>query len=155
MEKYQQVVLQGIHLDIEPHTLTQYKTNQEASMVAYLDLLNAARQYCDEHQLELSVSIPVFYPEAYLPMIYGLCDKVFVMAYEHPDIAYVEGKLAEEMEISKDKTVIVLSPNDFTDRLMLENFINQIIIKLGINEIAIHDLRRLLENDARSINKVQ
>lgn len=155
LEKYQQVVLQGIHLDIEPHTLTQYKTNQEASMGAYLDLLNAARQYCDEHQLELSVSIPVFYPEAYLPMIYGLSDKVFVMAYEHPDIAYVEGKLSEEMEISKDKTVIVLSPNDFTDRLMLENFINQIIIKLGINEIAIHDLRRLLENDARSINKVQ
>lgn len=155
LDKYRETNIRGIHLDIEPHTRNDFKTRRPEYMQAYTGLLQIARQYCDDRMLRLSVSIPMHYENQELEEIYFLSDQVFVMAYERPDPDFVARKLEEELSAGREKTIIALSPDDFEDRLSMEIFIENLLKKLGLNDVALHDLRRLIDIDARSVNKVK
>ncbi len=155
LDKYLETNIRGIHLDIEPHTRNDFKTRRPEYMQAYTGLLQIARQYCDDRMLRLSVSIPMHYENQELEEIYFLSDQVFVMAYERPDPDFVARKLEEELSAGREKTIIALSPDDFEDRLSMEIFIENLLKKLGLNDVALHDLRRLIDIDARSVNKVK
>jgi hypothetical protein len=155
LEKYRGTNIRGIHLDIEPHTRNDFKTRRPDYMLAYTGLLNIARQYCDDRMLRLSVSIPMHYENQELEEIYFVSDQVFVMAYERPELDFVARKLEEELSFGREKTIIALSPDDFEDRLSMEIFIENLLKTLGLNDIALHDLRRLIDIDARSVHKVK
>ncbi len=145
----------GLHLDVEPHALADWQQNRTTYLNQYIKMLREARTLSGLNDWELSVSIPVFYPDNIIKSIYQLSDKVFIMAYGHPSTDYINRKTSEERSISEEKTVIALSASDFKDRLQLENFIQKLIEETGIRKIAIHDFERLINLDDSTINTVE
>lgn len=145
--------MKSIHLDVEMHTIDDFKINSDIYEKEYIYMLRTARNQCDANGLQLSVSIPVYYNKTLLDSIYNLCDKVYLMAYEHPDIEYITQKVTEEFEVNAAKTIVAISASDFKDRLLFEAFVRKLLEKLGADQLAIHDLGRLIELDNRSVSK--
>ena len=146
--------LEGIHLDVEPQVLDDYKQNRQAYHDKLVSVLTDAKTLCIAENYKLSASVPLSFEISELSRIYELCDKVYLMAYEHPDLDYIKRKTADAISVSAEKSIIALSPSDFTDRLSMELFIEKMVQEMGVHQIAIHDLRRLIEIDNRSIQKV-
>lgn len=145
--------IKALHLDVEFHTLDDYRTNTSFYETEYIAMLKIARRLCDEKGFSLSVSIPVYFDNNLLAEIYNLADRVYLMAYEHPDVDYIIQKTSEEFATNSKKTVVALSASDFDDRLRFEAFAKQLLERLGANNLAIHDLNRLIKLDDQSVNK--
>ena len=140
----------GLHLDVEPHVFPDW--NQRRG--TYLENLTNSIIYLRsrlEDDASLSISIPNFYPEAFLQEIELHVDKVVVMCYENTDIDFIVRKLNEEVAVFGDRLAIALRTEDFEDRIVLEDFIKQLIQATGIENIAIHDLSRLIKLDEKTI----
>ena len=142
--------IKGIHLDIEPHTFDDFKENKEAYFEKYTALLQKAKTYAVANKLELSVSIPLHYPEDVLKTIFNLCDKVYLMAYENVTVEHIVKKTAEEMALGKDKVVLALRTKDFENREQMDAHFT----KLGFTKICYHDFDYLREFDNKSINAI-
>jgi hypothetical protein len=137
----------GIHLDVEPHTLKDYKANEQKYLQQYVNMVKAAAEYCKAKGIKLSVSIPLYYPEDVLKDIYANCDKVYLMAYEKPDLDFIQKKTTEEFALGKDKTVIALRAEDFATRHDMEVFMAKLSDKLKTDRFALHDLSRMISLD--------
>ncbi|TND08076.1 MAG: hypothetical protein FD123_2630 [Bacteroidetes bacterium] len=139
--------INGIHLDVEPHTLADWDTKKTEYLDAYVDMLRKARQYCNRKGWKLGVSIPVFYPETHLKEIYDIVDEAIIMAYEHPDAEWITKKIAEEMKISPGKTTIAIRAKDFKNRNDMEALMKELAQNLDLSVMALHDFSTLLELD--------
>lgn len=140
--------VKGIHLDIEPHTLAGFKENKEAYFNSYVQVLKQAKQFADANKLELSVSIPLSYPESVLEEINKTCRQVYLMAYENIDVDFILRKTEEEKTILKNKCVLALRTKDFENRTQMDEHFK----KLGFENTAYHDLDDLIKFDNTSIN---
>ena len=63
------------------------------------------------------------------------------MAYENPSVDYITRKTEEERTIDKSKTIIALRTKDFKNKEGMTQFIQQLTLSLGINELAIYDFK--------------
>jgi hypothetical protein len=141
----------AIHLDVEPHALTDYDGNKEKYLAMYVELLKKAKAYCTAKGLKLSVSIPVFYPENILKEIYAQADDVYLMAYEHPDADFIIRKVKEEFAIDPARTVIALRAQDFRNRTECEKMITELSKTLNTSRFALHDLESFVKLDELNI----
>ncbi len=141
----------AIHLDIEPHSsaFPDFDERRDYYFDLYTELLETTKTYAEQRGMELSVSIPVFYPTDTLTEIYALADMVYLMAYEIQSMDYLERRVSEEMELGAEKTVIALRANDFTKRSTFETYLKNASTKLGTYSFAMHDLRRFIELGTR------
>ena len=142
-------LIKGIHLDIEPHTMPGFKENQGQFFLKYIQILTQAKQFADANKLELSVSVPLNYPENVLEEINKTCNKVYLMAYENIDIEFIKRKTVEEQKILKNKCVLVLRTKDFKTRTEMDAHFKL----LAFDKTAYHDLDDLIKFDNTSINK--
>jgi hypothetical protein len=140
--------VKGIHLDLEPHTLPGFKENKERFFENYIKILKQAKKFADDNKLELSVSIPLSYPENVLEELNKACNNVYLMAYENVSVDFIAKKSAEEKAILKSKCVIALRTKDFENRTEMD----QLFKKLGFEKTAYHDLDDLIKFDNTSIN---
>ncbi len=134
----------GIHLDVEPHTLPDWKEKRQEYLRLYVEMLKNARAIADEKGMLLTVSIPVNLEAEILKEIYKLADKVYVMAYGENSLAGLLRRVAEEIEANREKTVIALRPADFSTRTEFEAFVSGLIEQGGIERIAVHEMDALL-----------
>jgi len=126
-----------IHLDIEPHTLPDYKENQEEYHRNYLKLLESVNTAIDDNKL--SVSIPVHWPAEVYQEIEKLVDTIYIMAYGKKNIDALENSLAVSSEMIPDeKYVIALRVNDFEDEWELENIFEMLNKRMNINQFSLH-----------------
>ncbi len=137
--------INGIHLDVEPHTFADWDTKKQEYLAQYVTMLKNARTYCNGKGWKLTVSIPVFYPEETLREIYAVADEVVLMAYEHPQADYILKKIAEELKINPAKTTVALRAKDFKNRQELETLINQLAEAGDLNTFALHDFSTLIK----------
>ncbi|MBA2610921.1 MAG: hypothetical protein H0U95_03050 [Bacteroidetes bacterium] len=140
--------VKGIHLDLELHTLPGFKENKEAAFDNYILIVKQAKKFADDNKLELSVSIPLSYPENVLEALNKNCNTVYLMAYENIDPDFIIKKSAEEKSILKTKCVLALRTKDFDNRTDMD----QQFKKLGFEKTAYHDLDDLIKFDNTSIN---
>ena len=140
--------IKGIHLDIEPHTMPGFKENKEKFFENYIVVLKQAKKFADDNKLELSVSIPLSYPENVLEEINKACNNVYLMAYENVDLDFINKKSSEEKAILKSKCVLALRTKDFENRTEMD----QLFKKSGFEKTAYHDLDDLIKFDNSSIN---
>ena len=140
--------IKGIHLDIEPHTFDDFKENKEQYFKKYINVLKQAKQFADNNKLELSVSIPLSYPDEILNEINSVCNQVYLMAYENVDPDFISRKTTEEKAILKNKCVLALRTKDFDNRTSMDETFK----KLGFEKTAYHDLDDLIKFDNTSIN---
>ncbi len=136
----------SIHLDIEPHTFDDWSENEAMYQEKYLRLLRSIAQNHD-----VSVSIPVFYSESFLDGVYEIAERVYVMAYENKDVAYIKRKTAEEYQRGKNRTILSIRCKDFANRYELEQFINILRGELDISAIAVQDLKSMLDLEEKTI----
>ena len=114
----------------------------------YIQVLKQAKQFADAHKLELSVSIPLSYPETILEEINKTCNRVYLMAYENVDVEFILRKTAEEKKILNSKCVLALRTKDFKTRTEMDSHFKA----LGFDKTAYHDLDDLIKFDNTSIN---
>jgi hypothetical protein len=141
----------AIHLDVEPHTLSDFNTNKEKYFVLYVELLKKTKLYCSQKGLKLSVSIPVFYPETTLKEIYAQADNVYLMAYEHSDADFIIRKVKEEFAIDPTKTIIAIRAKDFKNRNECEKLITELSQTLNTSKFALHDFETFVKLDELSV----
>lgn len=136
--------LSGIHIDVEPYSSSfpDFDANKEYYMWLYIKLLKNVRKYANKKGLNVAVDIPVSYSENILKEVYKYADKVYIMAYNITSMNYLAGKVADEVNQGKDKTVISLRANDFTNRQDFETYVSNASAKLNISTFALHDFRR-------------
>ncbi len=146
-------LVSAIHLDVEPHVLTDYETNKEKYLNQYVELLKKVKAYCSSKGMKLTASIPVFYPETILKEIYAQSDLVYLMAYEHPNAEYIIRKTKEEFGFDFSKTIIALRAKDFKNRTECEKLINELSITLNTSKFALHDLETFVKLDEQSVNQ--
>jgi hypothetical protein len=137
---YDLSTIKAIHLDVEPHTMPEWDVDKEGALLKYVEMLKKVRTYCNENKLELTVSIPTFYPQATLMEIYKLADQVYIMAYENVKPDFLASKLREELAIGPQKTTIALRSQDFKNRLQLENLKKYLKTELKVKAFAFHEM---------------
>ncbi len=134
----------GIHLDVEPHTLPDWREKRQEYLRLYIEMLQNARMISDEKGMLLTVSIPANLDAEVLKNIYRLADKIYIMAYGDRSVSAILRRTAEEVEAGREKTVIAVRPSDFSARTEFEAFINGIVEQGGIERIAVHEMDALL-----------
>ena len=140
----------GIQLDIEPHTFEDWEVNQALYLENLLKTVRHIRVISKEY-LVLSISIPLFYPSGFVNQLEPLIDEVVLMCYERPGVESVVNGINEEVGLLGNKVSLAFRTADFEDRIMLEDFIKEIISATGINRIVVHDLDSLIRLDQRTI----
>jgi len=135
----------GIHLDVEPHTLPVWDERRQELYRNYVSMVEAVFGGLSGKGLALSVSIPVSYDMQYLQRINRFVDRVYLMAYEHPDAAYIIRKASEEVALFRSKVTIALSVTDYQSVTAMDNLIEELEKLGGFSSFAVHDYRRLQE----------
>lgn len=137
----------ALHLDVEPHTLKDWYSNREELTAKYIKLLESAREFCDKNKLLLSVSIPLSYSDSLLKAVYKNAQHVYLMAYEHKDIDYIQRKTALPLSYGAENTTICLRVKDFVSIGELNQFTEQLTRTMKLDNIGIHDLNDVIMMD--------
>ncbi len=135
----------GIHLDIEPYTLSDWQANSAQYLQMYLDVLQVLKKNLYLRNRTLTVSVPIFYSEDFLKKIFPLVDKVYVMAYGTKNPETVARWIKKAVEIDKSRVIVALRCKDFENEMDLENFITEVKNQTGISSFAIHSLTEYIE----------
>lgn len=146
LAKYPMKYVQGIHLDIEPHTRRDWRRNPEGLKMAYSMLLEEARFICDSLGLKLSVDIPVSYDAAFINAALRKADVVRLLCYNTSRKNAIIRRLKPYLA-QKEKLAIALRTEDFRSTKAMEELAIALAKETGITTINFHDLRNLIELD--------
>jgi hypothetical protein len=140
--------INGIHLDIEPHTFPDWKDKKSDYLSKYIELVKQASSFAKEKKIKLAISIPLTYPEEVVNELFKNVDLIYFMAYENVKEDYLSRKLLN-FEKDKEKIVIAFRTEDFENRDQMDLFISSFQNKYDYKKIAIHDLGRLILLDSK------
>jgi hypothetical protein len=140
--------INSIHLDIEPHTFSDWKENKETYLKQYLKLVQDASVFSKSEGLKLSVSIPLYYSDEITKQIFQTVDLVYFMAYENINEDYISKKI-KPYESNLNQIVLAFRTEDFTNRSEMDKFISEASSKFNVSKFAIHDLGRLILLDTK------
>lgn len=141
--------LTSVHIDYEPHTLSDWDTQKANYLANYIAVLKKTKEYCKEKYLKLNIDIPLHYDQKAVNEMIEICDNVCFMAYENVKSTYIRDKVAPYE--NKSKISIALRTNDFTSRAALEEKINELSQLTGITNFYIHDLTRCITWDEKAV----
>lgn len=133
------VVLAGVHIDIEPHAMDEYKANKDSLMLLYTNMVAKLHQWADEKGVFLGFAIPLYYDAKVLNVLKDNSDQVVLMAYETSGVESIKRRSEEELSLIGDKLSIALSAKDYTLRQDMENDMNSMSPWLRSKRFAIHD----------------
>jgi hypothetical protein len=140
----------GIHLDIEPHTRAEWKQNQEVLKNKYKNIVHETKSLCKSYNLKLSIDLPLTLDTNYVKELLKEVNTIRFMCYENIKTEYIERKLKPFLN-EKDKLSIALRTEDFKTRNEMESFAKSLCQITGISTLNFHDLNRLLELDKKSL----
>lgn len=133
-----------LHLDIEPHTLPEYKTNRRQYLDAYYKLITSIRKVMAPGD-KLSLSVPLHWDIEDYVKLNGVADELYLMAYETADFSKLARRLAPILEVlPAERITIALRPQDFANEWALEQMITKIANRFGIRQVALHDIKTYL-----------
>ncbi len=139
----------ALHLDVEPHTLAEWNKNKQTYLEQYLSMVKKAYKAAREKDLQLEISIPIWYEPKFYKKVYKFCDQLFIMAYKRKDVIQLEKTLTKSLALKKQKTTVALRPEDFGDLPKFYEFTQDLKEKTGIHQFAIHDLETFMSLNAR------
>jgi hypothetical protein len=143
-KKMNGVVLAGVHFDIEPHAMDEYKQNKDSLMMRYTDMVVQLNQWAKSKGVYLGFAVPLYYEAKILKILNDNSDEVVVMAYETSGVEAIRRRAEEELTILGDKATIALSAKDYTLRQNIEKDIQAIDPWLKSKRYAIHDFESYL-----------
>ena len=150
LDQYPLELVHALHLDVEPHTRPDWKSNREKLEKAYKSLLKETKSLCETYTLKVSIDLPLNLDSVYVLELIGQTDIVRFMCYENIKEEYLARKLGPYLRY-KEKLAFSLRTEDFTSRNGMEAFAKTLSGITGINTINFHDLNRLIELDKKSL----
>ncbi len=135
---------EGVHLDVEPHTHSDWDSREQEYMELYCEMLKQARGYADTYKLSLSVSIPVFY-DSIISELVEYADEIYVMAYGTDNIGTIKERIEKERQATDGDLIVALRPEDFSSKKDFKTFMEKLSLKAGVNSTAIHDIEALMK----------
>lgn len=133
----------GIHLDIEPHTFSDYKDNVELYSQRLINLFTLSKTWCDENNMALGVSVPMHLPTNVAYSLQQNNIRTYIMAY---DVLSLDKKITKTSVIrnilGNSLSVWVFRINDFqnfSDLLDAETTVQN----NNINQIGYYDLSQM------------
>lgn len=145
LESFQAAGFEAIHLDIEPHALSDYKANIELYTTRFNNLILLSKQWCDQHDIDLSISIPMHTQPSTASLLAQLQIRSYIMAYENPDQAKLLTRTASLRNTLSGLYIWVVRAKDFTDLSHLQSEI-AVLHQHGVYDLGIYDIS---EMDAR------
>lgn len=104
----------GIHLDIEPHTFSDYKDNVDLYSQRLINLFTLSKIWCDQNNIALGVSVPMHLPTNVAYSLEQNNIMTYIMAY---DVLSLDKKMAKTSVIrnilGSSLSVWVFRINDF------------------------------------------
>lgn len=128
----------GVHLDVEPHTLPEYKKNPPFYQALLVNLVESAAERLGPG-VSLSVSVSPRYSTETIQRI-ARHARVHVMAYGITTPQRMEKLLASLHELPADSLVLALRPGDFADEAAMEAFMKEIALRHLLHGFALHTL---------------
>lgn len=129
----------GIHLDVEPHTLDDFQKKREMYLERFKNFVTLSSTLSKEVGLSLSISIPNSYDEI-LPELDGLATRIYIMNYNRPKVDRFLASVAQELQIfSKSEVIWSLRVNDFTNIQQMNSFIKELKMKSKVQSFMLHD----------------
>lgn len=152
LKQYPLSKVQGIHLDIEPHTTSEWKTNKAALQEKYLKILQQAKAICTDYELKLSVDLPLTLDSSYVVEIEKIgVDELKFMCYENVKFEYLIRKINQyPAAVSRS---ISLRTEDFTSRKEMEEFCKKLAEALKLYRFNFHDINRLIKLDEHAMEE--
>ena len=143
-KKLNGVVLSGVHIDIEPHAMDEYKQNKDSLMLQYSAMVVRLHQWAEEKGVGLGFAIPLYYNVGILNVLKDNSDEVVLMAYETSGVESIKRRVEEELTVLAGKVSIALSAKDYTLRQDIEGDMQAIAPWLKSKRYAIHDFESYL-----------
>ncbi len=137
--------ISALHLDIEPHTLPDWKVRKTEYLNELVVIFQKAKLICEKNNWKLCVSLPLSYPTATYESIYQIVDYVYLMSYEHADAQYLLRKIKPIQDINPSKTKVCIRTADFTTADSLQSFAKELKIALGVKGLVLHDLKGYMQ----------
>ncbi len=130
----------GIHLDVEPHILENWRDNSFQKVLDYIALIQNIR---DNYSGYLSVSIPLIYPKEMYGKIFDSVDHAHLMVYGQTDVLKVIER-TKRVLIQKhiEKSSLAIRCSDFLNELDLEQYIQEAYLGESILQFTLFDLGR-------------
>lgn len=133
----------GIHLDIEPHTFSDYKDNVDVYSQRLVNLFTLSKIWCDQNNMALGVSVPMHLPTNVAYALQQNNVMTYIMAY---DVLSLDKKIAKTTVIrnilGNDLSVWVFRVNDFENFPDLLNA-ETTVQNNNINQIGYYDLSQM------------
>jgi hypothetical protein len=150
---YTGVKVKGIHIDIEPHTFPEWKTDKVKLLDKYVKMIGEISSYCKANNLKLEISIPLHYNELIIDKLFMVVDQVYFMAYENIKDEYIYKKVQKFVDNQLGNIVIALRTEDFNNRLEMNDKVDALKKLTNVQQYAYHDLARLLKQDKDNLKK--
>lgn len=128
----------GIHLDVEPHTLNDWAENSEEYLQAYSDMVAQVAEWTSNKELMLSISITGDYKSLYDDLESNV-DKIVLMTYGSDDFQDYATRFGEVVMEAPLGTAIALRSSDFESFSSMELLMQNIKEGFGVGEFFIHD----------------
>jgi len=152
-QKYSELDVTGIHLDIEPHTFDNWGTDRMKLLNQYVELVGEVSTYCKANDLKLDISIPLHYNPEIIDKLFRVVDKIYFMCYENVKDQYIYRKLERYMDSNLNKIEIALRTEDFKNRIEMENKIDTLTNITNVQFYTYHDLERMIKQDKDNLSK--
>jgi len=128
----------GLHLNIEPHTFADYKTNIPFYTARMDSIYDVAKQWCDPRNMKLSVSIPMHLPIQNATFLANNNITAYIMAYENTD----QQKLLTRTQLLRttlgNNYVWVIRVSDFATQQDLLDAVAYLNAN-GVSRVALYD----------------
>jgi hypothetical protein len=141
----------SIHLDIEPHTLPEYKKNKYELLDLLVQRVKEMKVYCKANDLKLSIDIPLHYPDTIVYQLIEIVDRIHFMCYENVKADYLIRKLSL-FKASASKLSVALRAEDFANRVEIEKLSQEIRLTTTIKNIDYHDFSRFVKLDKTTLS---
>lgn len=135
----------GLHLDVEPHTLTEETGTASSHLEGYLELLRRVHETLDT-DIPLHVSVPTTWTVDTYRRISNYVDRIYIMAYPSRPADRVVRELERiKRAVAPSALVIAVRANEFTSEWELDRTIREIRRGTNIERFAIHDAQALFD----------
>lgn len=81
--KGQSAIFTGLHLDIEPYSLPDWKQDPQGMIAKFQTVIKDIYDYCQSRLYRLEFAVPFWYTTELNTFIFNHCDEVVVMAYRN------------------------------------------------------------------------
>jgi len=133
--------MEGIHLDIEPHQEDNWRENDYSLLHEYSAFVQRVRNF---FQGPLTAAIPVMYPRTVLEKLAPYLDRVVLMSYGIKTLEDLERRCEDEFQIFNGRYSIGVRCSDFVTERLMEQYIDKVYTRVQNRYFAIHNCREYL-----------